>query len=647
MMEAMLACLDAGCIVCPVNWRWSAAELAEVLQRLSPTLVLHDAECAALAQQALAQAACVLQLQPQKQNQTGGSVSRGAAVSTGTAPTLCLIDHWSHATSAGTGLALGGCRSSTLPTTAAASGSSAAAPPTTSLLLRLAASGPQHQHDKQPPAPTTPPLQLLAPACGTALLVFTSGTTAAPKGVQLGHAAFHAQSLVKLALVGYSPADTYLHTAPLFHIGGLSSAFAALMAGCVQVFMPRFDAAAAMAAILRHRVSVFIAVPTMLQDLALAAAAAAEGTGPGASVAPESLKCVQRILVGAGGTAPKLQEAVSRTFPAAHLLSAYGMTEACSSMTFRHLRGPSHVAAGAAAGSCQLAQQLQLWAPPASSQAHGSGNCHAKPQAELEGAVCVGWPAPGVQVRVVRTAVADQQPQLQDEASPHGGNNSGDRVCAPYQLGEVQTRGPHTLLRYWRDAAATAEALTADGWLRTGDLGYLGPDGGLWLLGRAKDMIKSGGENVFAPQVEAMLCAHPAVAAAAVVGLPHERLGEQVSALVVLRGGWNYLGPTITAPSSAGGPTIKPATAALPVGPPGSPITPATAAIGPHLSGAQQTSLQDLQDFCRRHGLAGFRLPRVVVAQWQPLPLNGSGKVAKPMVRTMLQRATGVGMSRL
>jgi acyl-activating enzyme 14 len=74
----------------------------------------------------------------------------------------------------------------------------------------------------------------------------------------------------------------------------------------------------------------------------------------------------------------------------------------------------------------------------------------------------------------------------------------------------------------------SAQALLPGGWLRTGDLGALDSAGRLWLVGRAKDTVKSGGENVHAAEVEAALEQHPAVAAAAVVGLPHSRLGEMV-----------------------------------------------------------------------------------------------------------------------
>jgi acyl-CoA synthetase (AMP-forming)/AMP-acid ligase II len=77
-------------------------------------------------------------------------------------------------------------------------------------------------------------------------------------------------------------------------------------------------------------------------------------------------------------------------------------------------------------------------------------------------------------------------------------------------------------------ATPLTQAVLPCGWLRTGDLGWLDAAGRLWLLGRAKDMVKSGGENVHAREVEAMLEGHPAVAAAAVVGLPHTRLGETV-----------------------------------------------------------------------------------------------------------------------
>jgi long-chain acyl-CoA synthetase len=104
-------------------------------------------------------------------------------------------------------------------------------------------------------------------------------------------------------------------------------------------------------------------------------------------------------------------------------------------------------------------------------------------------------------------------------------------------IGEVQFRGPSVVPGYWNDPAATREALDADGWLATGDVGYLDEDGYLFLVDRRKEMIIRGGYNVYPREVEEALYAHPAVLEAAVVGVPHETLGEEVGALVVLRAG--------------------------------------------------------------------------------------------------------------
>ena len=105
----------------------------------------------------------------------------------------------------------------------------------------------------------------------------------------------------------------------------------------------------------------------------------------------------------------------------------------------------------------------------------------------------------------------------------------------PGGVGEIMTRGPHTMHRYWRRPEATAETIEPDGWLHTGDLGQIDKDGYLYLLDRRHDVIISGGFNVYPREVEDVLLSHPAVVDAAVVGLPDEKWGELVSAAVVLR----------------------------------------------------------------------------------------------------------------
>jgi long-chain acyl-CoA synthetase len=103
------------------------------------------------------------------------------------------------------------------------------------------------------------------------------------------------------------------------------------------------------------------------------------------------------------------------------------------------------------------------------------------------------------------------------------------------EWGEVWMRAPNVMAGYWGRAQETADALTPDGWLRTGDGGYLDDEGYLFLTDRIKDMIVSGGENVYPVEVEEVLARHPGVAEVAVIGTPHERWGESVTALIVRR----------------------------------------------------------------------------------------------------------------
>jgi len=107
---------------------------------------------------------------------------------------------------------------------------------------------------------------------------------------------------------------------------------------------------------------------------------------------------------------------------------------------------------------------------------------------------------------------------------------------APGETGEVEVLAPTLCAGYWGDPEATS-ALFHDGWLRTGDLGLLDADGFLFLTGRKKELVISGGMNVFPAEVEAVLERHPAVRHAAVFGVPHERWGETVAAAVELRPG--------------------------------------------------------------------------------------------------------------
>lgn len=177
----------------------------------------------------------------------------------------------------------------------------------------------------------------------------------------------------------------------------------------------------------------------------------------------------------------------------------------------------------------------------------------------------VGGPFPGQEARVVD--VATRQPL------PAG------------EIGEIEVRGPHVFSGYWNRPDATADAFEADGWFKTGDLGWVSDDGWYTITGRARELIISGGYNIYPREVEEVLAAHPAVAEVAVVGAHEPDLGEQVVAVVVPREGQ----------------TVSPA---------------------------------ELIAFCREQ-LASYKKPRQVVFV-DGLPRNALGKVQKHVLVTQI-----------
>ncbi len=127
----------------------------------------------------------------------------------------------------------------------------------------------------------------------------------------------------------------------------------------------------------------------------------------------------------------------------------------------------------------------------------------------------VGLPLPDVEVRIVHSESG--------EFLPEG------------EIGDVQLRGQNVFKGYWGQPEKTSEAFTTDGWFKTGDLGFREKDGYITLCGRSKDLIISGGLNIYPPEVERVLMEHAAVAACAVIGCPDAEWGERVTAVVVLQ----------------------------------------------------------------------------------------------------------------
>jgi long-chain acyl-CoA synthetase len=172
-----------------------------------------------------------------------------------------------------------------------------------------------------------------------------------------------------------------------------------------------------------------------------------------------------------------------------------------------------------------------------------------------------GKPAPGVEVRVVDVAGRDVQPG---------------------EVGEIIARGPNIMRGYWRRDDETASALV-DGWLHTGDLAMVDEEGYLYLVDRKKDMIVTGGENVFSTEVEAVLYAHPAVKEAAVIPVPDSQWGEAVHACIALKD-------------------------------------------------HTLASAEELIEFCRPR-LASYKVPRSIEFIAGELPKGGTGKILKKQLR--------------
>ncbi len=110
-----------------------------------------------------------------------------------------------------------------------------------------------------------------------------------------------------------------------------------------------------------------------------------------------------------------------------------------------------------------------------------------------------------------------------------------ERDCPVGEVGELWTRSGQNMQGYWNKPEETKATITADGWLKTGDAGYLDADGYVFLTDRVKDMIVSGGENIYPAEIENVLASHPAVAEVAVIGVPDEKWGETVKAVIATK----------------------------------------------------------------------------------------------------------------
>jgi long-chain acyl-CoA synthetase len=237
---------------------------------------------------------------------------------------------------------------------------------------------------------------------------------------------------------------------------------------------------------------------------------------------PERLATLEQLTYGASPMPSAILDKLQSMYPELEISQGYGMTEASAVLTF--LTAADHFEGGPRLRSA-------------------------------------GRPVPGVMLSI---------------------QDAEGNVLPKGETGEVCARAGNFMREYWNKPEATEEVFEG-GWYHTGDAGYLDDEGYLFLVDRVKDMIVTGGENVYSAEVESAISKHEAVAQVAVIGIPHEQWGEQVHAIVVLA------------------------------------------------DGASATE-DEIRAFAKDH-IAGYKVPKSVEFRDEPLPLSGAMKVLKKDLR--------------
>lgn len=295
------------------------------------------------------------------------------------------------------------------------------------------------------------------------MILYTSGTTARPKGVGLYESQFYHNTSGVKAHLPFTPEDRAIMALPLFHSFGNIIALVFLRAGGTLILIPQFQPKSILQGITEHKATVLPLVPTIYSFLVQLYQRSDDYDA--ASL---------RYCISGGAALPHaLLNLVEETLGCT-VLEGYGLTETSPVIAVNTME-------------------------------HGS----------VVGSV--GPVLPNVQVKIV--------------------DDNGDEVPQG-EVGEILVKAETVMQGYWKKPEETRDVLAEDGWLKTGDLGHLDEHGRLYIsAGRKKDLIIRAGENISPLAIENVLMNHPAIAEVAAIGVPHERMGEQVKVCLVLREG--------------------------------------------------------------------------------------------------------------
>ena len=355
----------------------------------------------------------------------------------------------------------------------------------------------------------------------TTILLFTSGTTGRPKAVPLRHDAFVVYALDNVEPANPDIEERNILTVPLYHVAGIQSMFPAIYGGRTLVMMRQFELKEWMETVEREKATRAMLVPTMLKWIV-----------DSPDFTKYDLSSLRVITYGAAPMPFDVIKKAIELMPQVQFINGYGQTESASTLT---MLGPED---------------------------HRIKGTEEEKQTKWKRLQCsIGKPLSDVEIRIV------------DDA---------DKGLPPHTVGEIHARGPRIMKGYWGDEQKTAQTMTKDGWLRTGDMGYLDEDGYVYLTGRADDLIIRAGENIAPEEVEEVLCCYHKIAEACVIPVPDPEFGQQPFACCVIKEG-------------------------------------------------QACTPEEVMEFCRER-IAGFKRPKGVVFV-DELPRNAMGKVLRKKLR--------------